>query len=620
MALRVAIGGAGQGIGAACARLLARQGARLLLCARTGADVSALAAALRKEGADAHWVAADLATDAGAEAFASGALRALGGVDLALLCVGNGHPKVAARSADRALLLSQLEQNAVAPALAAGALLRAWDREDGLAAQPLAHRRGPAANGDRHVLVLSSLVTKSPPLAGAAPYTAGKAALESLVRALAEESWPRARVNALCLGAVATRQHERAGTPLAEVAGFPSADEAAEVIGHLWGPLAAGLSGRCIDAELLSFDPATALSGDGRLAVLPPLQPPPGSEMEAPPEAEPGRRPSPRVRAAVRDGAALLHRHPVRASELTVRLAALVQLQPALVLLSGGGATELLERCLRALCAPGDEVVSPFPCYQLLPALCSRQGLRHRPVLSATGADGLFGPTLAAPLIAAVGPRTRLVYLASPDNPTGALLLPDEEARLREGLGPAVVLVIDEAWSLGPLAPPPVAVAGVRTQLAPVVRLRSFSKLLGLAGLRLGFALADAVPARLLRSLELPFPVGTPQLEAALAAQDEPQRLRRAALLLARERTRVAEALRALGLSVAAGTSPVLLVRDPRPGGRAGPLLFALRAAGVPVMEAEWDEAALVLGLGTRAENQRAVAALARALGARGAE
>ena len=620
MALRVAIGGAGQGIGAACARLLARQGARLLLCARTAADVGALASALRNEGAEAHWVAADLATDAGAEAFASGAFRALGGVDFALICVGNGHQKIAARGAGRALLLSQLEQNAVAPTLAAGALLRAWDREDGLAAPPLALHRGPAPASDRHILVLSSLVTKSPPLAGTAPYTAGKAALESLVRALAEESWPRARVNALCLGAVATRQHERAGTPAAEIAGFPSADEAAELVSHLWGPLGAGLSGRCIDAGLLDIDPSTALSGDGRLALVPPLQPPPGSDLEAPPEAEPGRRPSPRVRAALREGAPWLHRHPVRAAELAVRVAGLVQLQPSSVLLSGGGATELLERCLRALCAPGDEVVSPFPCYELLPALCSRQGLRHRPVLSASGADGLFGPAQATPLLGAVGPRTRVVYLASPDNPTGALLLPEEEARLREGLGPAIVLVIDEAWSLLPLAPPPPVTAGARTRLAPVVRLRSFSKLLGLAGLRLGFALADAGPAGLLRRLELPFPVGTPQLEAALAALGEPERLRRAALLLTRERGRTAEALRALGLLVGGGTSPVLLVRDGRPDGRAGPLLFALRAAGVPVMEAEWDPAAIVLGLGTRAENKRAVAALARALGARRTE
>jgi hypothetical protein len=58
----------------------------------------------------------------------------------------------------------------------------------------------------------------------------------------------------------------------------------------------------------------------------------------------------------------------------------------------------------------------------------------------------------------------------------------------------------------------------------------------------------------------------------------------------------------------------VLLVRDARPGGRAGPLLFALRAAGAAVMEAEWDPAALVLGLGSRAENRKAVSALARAL------
>ena len=625
--LRVAIGGAGVGLGAACARLLARGGARLLLCARSSAEVSALATSLRSAGAEAYALAADLSTDGGAEAFARAAHERLGGVDLGLVCAGGGHPPVAAREASRALLLEQLEQNAVAPALAAGALLRAWEREDAGrsatrstrtgATRPL---RGISQVPDRQVLVLSSLVTHRPPLAGTAPYTAGKAALEALVRALAEEAWPRARVNALCLGAVATRQHQLAATPAAEVATFPTADEVAPLIASLWGPAAEGLSGRCIDAEALAIDPALALLGDGRLGLVPPLQPPPSDAGEPPPEAEPGRRASPRVRAALAASGAAIHRHPADAGALARRLAELTAVPADSVLVSGGGATELLERALRALCAAGDEVVTPFPSYELVTALCSREGLRHRPVPLAAGPDGLFGPIAAAPLLAAVGPRTRVVYVASPDNPTGAVLPAAEERALRAGLGPGVALVIDEAWSLEPLGQslgaaaeePPEAV------LAPVLRLRSFSKLFGLAGLRLGFGLAAPRLARALRRLELPFPVGAPQTAAALAALGDLPRLRKTALLLGRERDRTAAAIQALGLSVAPGPSPVLLVRDGRPGGCAGPLLFALRAAALPVQEAHWDSAALVLGLGGRAQNRRAVVALGRALSGRG--
>ena len=620
--LRVAIGGAGAGLGAACARLLARGGARLLLCARTSAEVTALAGSLRAAGAEAHALAADLATDEGAEEFASKAHEWLGGVDLGLVCAGGGHPAVAARAASRALLLGQFEQNAVAPALAAGALLRAWDREDAArspSTTPPGLARGLAEGPDRLVLVLSSLVTRRPLIAGTAPYTAGKAALEALVRALAEEAWPRARVNALCLGAVATRQHRVAGTPAAEVARFPRPEEVAPLIAWLWGPAAAGLSGRCVDAEALAIDPALALVGDGRLGLVRPLQPPPSQAGEPPPEAEPGRRPSPRVRAALAASGAAIHRHPAGAPALARRLAEILAVPPDSVLVSGGGATELLERALRALCAAGDEVVTPFPSYELVSALCSREGLRHRPVPLWAGPDGLFGPTTAAPLLAAVGPRTRLIYVASPDNPTGALLPPAEERALRTRLGPGIALVIDEAWSLDPLGPAGGVGPGDAGDpgSAPVLRLRSFSKLLGLAGLRLGFGLASPRLAAPLRRLELPFPVGTPQTAAALAALGDLERLRRTALLLARERDRTAAAIRALGLSVAPGPSPVLLVRDGRRGGRAGPLLFALQAAGLPVQEAHWDPAALVLGLGGAGQNRRAVAALGRALSGR---
>jgi histidinol-phosphate aminotransferase len=628
--MRVAIGGAGQGIGAACAQLLARQGARLFLCSRTGREVRALAESLRREGAEADWLEADLATDAGAAAFAAGAMRALGGVDFSLVCAGEGHPKLPAREAGRALLLAQLEANAVAPALAASALLREWAAQDG---QQGLHARGPLASG-RHILVLSSLATRRPPVPGAAPYTAGKAALESLVRALAEEAWPRARINALCLGPVATRQHQRAATPEHELRRFPSPDEAAEAISPLWGPLAAGLSGRLIDAELLALDPVAALAGDGRLAVVPRLA---SGSAEAAPEAEPGRRPSARVKAALRSSIDAVHRHPAGGEALTRALAEALAVEAEAIVLSGGGATELLERALRAFCAEGDEVVSPFPTYELLPVLCSRQGLRHRPVPMAPRADGLFGPIAAGPLLRALGPRTRVVYVASPDNPTGAPLPPAEELLLRRGLGPSVVLVLDEAWSLAPLEPLPeerqgpqpapseaqgagTAAAKERRPeestglalLAPVVRLRSFSKLLGLAGLRLGFALCNPGAAGLLRRLELPYPAGVPQVAGALAAIAGPERLRRAALLLRRERARLAEGLRALGLLVGESEAPLLLVRHPKAG--AGPLLFSLRAAGAPVMEADWDPQALVLGLGTKGQNRRALAAAARAL------
>ena len=586
--LRVAIAGGSQGIGAACARALAAEGAELLLCSRTPSEVEALALELH-----AHSITADLASDAGAQRFAERAFDLLGDVDLGLICIGEGQRLAPLQEATRALLLEQLEQNALAPALVGAALLRGW------AARP--------KQRDRQLLFLSSLVTRGPPLPGAAPYTAGKSALEAFVRAFAEEAWPGVRANALCLGPTATRMHRRAGTPAELIAGFPLPDQVAPLVLLLAGPRASGITGRSIDADALLADSEAALLGSSHLAEVRPLQPAGADDDPPAPEAEPGRRPSPSVRRAVRATVGELQRYPDTGAKLAARLAGLHGAAQGSVALSGGGASELLERSLRALCAPGDEVLSYFPTFELLSAFCSRLGLRHRPVPAPRLDDGLFGAHLAAPLLAAVGPRTRVVYVASPDNPTGAVLAPEAELELRRLLPASTTLIVDEAWS-GPAS----ALPGPSGKQAGFLRLRSFSKLHGLAALRIGYAVGSPAAAALLLRLQLPYPLGAPQLAAAGAVLDEPERTRRAGLLLARERARLAEGLRQLGLSVSAGDAPVLLVRSP--AGGAGRLLFALQLAGAMVQEAHWDPPCLVLALSTRAQNAKYLGACRRAL------
>jgi histidinol-phosphate aminotransferase len=268
------------------------------------------------------------------------------------------------------------------------------------------------------------------------------------------------------------------------------------------------------------------------------------------------------------------------------------------VALSGGGATELIERCLRIFCARGDEIASPFPTFEVLSALCSREGVRHRAVPGRRSPDGLFDPVhSAALLLAGIGPRTRLLYVASPDNPTGATLPPDQLALLERASLP---ILLDEAWSLDlPLPTEP-----------RVLQLRSLSKLHGLAALRVAYAIGPADQIALLRKLELPFPLGAPQIAAAHAVLDRPERTRRAALLLARERSRIAQGFRELGCAVSESPAPVLLLRHPA----AGRLLFALQAKGLPVQEAHWDPSSLVLALGRRAQNDQGLSAARRAL------
>src|SRR4029077_19970116 len=99
--------------------------------------------------------------------------------------------------------------------------------------------------------------------------------------------------------------------------------------------------------------------------------------------------------------------------------------------------------------------------------------------------------------------------VASPDNPTGAVLDAAERASL-EGSG--IPLVLDEAWSLD--APQPIQ--------PRAIHLRSLSKLYGLAALRIGYAVGPPAQIALLRKLELPFPLGAPQLAAAHAVPAPP--------------------------------------------------------------------------------------------------
>ncbi|HEX4386894.1 MAG TPA: SDR family oxidoreductase, partial [Myxococcales bacterium] len=196
-------------------------------------------------------------------------------------CLGGAHGAVAAEDASRETWAEMFLQNAIAPALAAAAL---------------------AKQSAKHVLFLSSMVTRVPPMPGIAPYTASKAALEAIVRAFAEEWWPRTRANALCLGPVRTRLHEVAGTPAEWMEQFPTPDEIAPLV--LQAAQMPG-SGRVFDAEALPF---------GRLEAL-------DAFVEPEFEAEPGRRPSPRVRQAMRMAPA--HGYPRGASQLAQRLAAL---------------------------------------------------------------------------------------------------------------------------------------------------------------------------------------------------------------------------------------------------------------------------------------------------------
>lgn len=203
----------------------------------------------------------------------------------------------------------------------------------------------------------------------------------------------------------------------------------------------------------------------------------------------------------------------------------------------GHGAAQLLAAAADALLTPGDELVTAWPSYPLLPLLAARHGA------SAVPAPG-FG---VEAILRAVGERTRVVALANPNDPTGDWLDEPALVSLLQALPERVIVLLDEA--LAEYAPS--AATGLVDRFPRLIAVRSFSKAWGLAGLRVGYAVGGVDSEALLERLAPPGGVGELAQAGALEALRSSQRVvdRRVAQVAA-ERDRLTGELERLGLTV----------------------------------------------------------------------
>jgi histidinol-phosphate aminotransferase len=213
----------------------------------------------------------------------------------------------------------------------------------------------------------------------------------------------------------------------------------------------------------------------------------------------------------------------------------------------GNGAAQLLTAAADALLEPGDELVTAWPSYPLLPALASRSGA------TAVPAPG-FG---VESLLRAVGDRTRVVALANPNDPTGEWLDERTLSGLLEALPERVVVLLDEA--LAEYAPSPATPLVER--FPRLLAVRTFSKAWGLAGLRVGYAVGGPGSEPLLERLVPPGGVGDLAQAGALEA------LRSSEVVVARrvsevsaERERLRGELERLGLRVGPSAANLLWI------------------------------------------------------------
>ena len=202
------------------------------------------------------------------------------------------------------------------------------------------------------------------------------------------------------------------------------------------------------------------------------------------------------------------------ARPLREAIAKLYGLDPARIV-CGAGSDELLNLLATAYLGPGDE------------AIYSRHGfLVYRIVILASGATPVVAPekNLTADvdeILARVTPATRMVFLANPNNPTGTYLTFDEVKRLRAGLPDDVLLVLDAAYAEYVRANDYEAGIELVATTHNTVMTRTFSKIYGLASLRIGWAYCPDAVADALNRIRGPFNVSGPAIAAGVAALED---------------------------------------------------------------------------------------------------
>ena len=227
--------------------------------------------------------------------------------------------------------------------------------------------------------------------------------------------------------------------------------------------------------------------------------------------------PSPKALAALNEAIPSLSIYPEGSARvLREAIGEFFGLDPARIVASGDGSDALLTLMANAYLRPDDEVV--FGQHAFLVYKIATLANSARPVI-VPEKDTNCGIKLEVDaLLAAVTPKTRMVYLANPNNPTGTYLNRDEMARLHAGLPENVLLVIDAAYSEYATAKDYEAGLEMVGRFPNVVMTRTFSKLYGLAGLRIGWMYASKEICDVINRIRGPFNTSLMQQLAGAAA------------------------------------------------------------------------------------------------------
>jgi histidinol-phosphate aminotransferase len=313
--------------------------------------------------------------------------------------------------------------------------------------------------------------------------------------------------------------------------------------------------------------------------------------------------PSPRATAALRGAIENLHRYPDGAGhEFVGALAAHLDCRPQNIVM-GNGSDDIIGLLAQTLLTPGDRAVMPRPSF-----------LMYEIAVRTMGAEPVFVPLneLAIDLDGirrAIDDRTRLVFLCNPNNPTGTIIRQQAFECFLEDLPPAVVVVVDEAY-IEFVRDPECLQSIVMAQTdRPVVTLRTFSKLYGLAGLRVGYGVMPESLAEGLNRIRQPFNVNLLGQIGARAALADHEFVAKTLKLVHAGLDYLYRELDALGLTHYPTQSNFFLIDMQRDAGtvfeallKKGVIVRSMRGYGFPQF--------IRVNVGTSEENRRLITAL----------
>ena len=312
--------------------------------------------------------------------------------------------------------------------------------------------------------------------------------------------------------------------------------------------------------------------------------------------------PSPLALAALQKAIAGVNMYPDgNAFYLKQKLAAKLGVEPANLVL-GNGSNEIIEFVSHALLAPGADIVVSQYCFAIYPIVAKMLGAN---VVTVPAKN--YGHDLPA-MLRAITPKTRIVFVANPNNPTGTLASREGLIQFVNDVPDHVLLVMDEAY-IEFLSDPVDLVSLIRLGARKnLILMRTFSKIYGLAGLRIGYGIAVPELAAALEKIRQPFNANLLAQTAALAALDDDEHVRKTRQNNFNGLEFFAKAFRELKLEYVPSFANFILVRV----GEGQQVFDAMQKLGVITRPMggyqlpEW----IRISIGTPPENARCLAAL----------